>query len=50
MQTEPLIYTLSPINPGIFILEYARAFRDEKTNQLIGGNLVVLYIYLSANT
>ena len=32
MLTEPLFHSLSPMNPGIVILEYARAIREEKIN------------------
>ncbi|KAJ0003134.1 hypothetical protein NQD34_018174 [Periophthalmus magnuspinnatus] len=41
MLPEPLIHNLSLMNPGIVILEYARAIREEK-NPL--NNLIIQYI------
>ena len=35
MLPEPLVHNLSLMNPGIVILEYAHAIREEKNNPLM---------------
>ena len=42
MLPKPLFYNLSQMNPGIVILEYARAIREEKIHWWY--NLVIQYI------
>ena len=42
MCPEPLFHNLSPMNPGIVILEYARAIREEKIHWW--KNVVIQYI------
>ena len=42
MLPEPLFHNLSPVNPGIVILEYARAIRKGKFHSC--KNLVIQYI------
>ena len=44
MRPEPLFHNLSPMNPGIVILEYARAIRKEEIHWW--RNVVIQYIHV----
>lgn len=45
MLPEPLCHDLSPMNPGIVILEHARAIREEKIHWW--NNLLIQYIQVA---